>query len=178
MRCTHRPAMRSIDVAERPVLPWPYVAILLGEAALLAMIATTWWPEPPLTYELGWAGVASLLAMQIYSLRRRVRRLRHVGSLRAWLDAHIFLGLQGYLFVAYHSIAISAKLELATLNLAIVTIVVATGLIGRYLFGLVARHSPAAERWFARWTLFHRPLALILLGITTLHVLAHFAYAA
>jgi hypothetical protein len=170
--------MRSIDVAERPVLPWPYVAILVGEAAVLALVATTCWPEPPFVYELGWAGVASLVAMQIYSLRRRVRRLRHVGSLQAWLDAHIFLGLQGYLLVAYHSVGVSAKLELAAINFALVTIVVMTGLVGRYLFGLVARRSSVAERWFARWTLLHRPLAVLLLGITTLHVLAHFAYAA
>jgi hypothetical protein len=34
-----------------------------------------------------------------------------------------------------------------------------------------------ADRWFSRWTILHRPLAILLFGITTTHVLAHFAYA-
>ncbi len=34
-----------------------------------------------------------------------------------------------------------------------------------------------ADRWFSRWSLLHRPLSMVLLGITALHVLAHFAYA-
>jgi hypothetical protein len=170
--------MRALDVAERPVLAWPYIAVLLGELGLLAALASAFWPKPPLVYELGWAGAGSLIAMQVYSVRRRVRWLRHFGALRSWLDFHIFLGLQGYALVAYHSLGVSMKIELAAVNFGLVTVVVATGIVGRYLFALLARRSVVAERWFARWTLFHRPLAFLLLGITTLHVLAHFAYAA
>lgn len=171
---------RSVD---RRVLPLPYATILIAEVAALATIAVAFHPRPPLAYEFGWAGVASMIAMQLYSLRRRVRWLRNAGSLNAWLDAHIFLGFQGYIFVAYHSAGISTAASLAALDLLLVTIVVGTGIVGRYLYNNVARaarHSLAfaiAERWFAYWSLVHRPIAFLLLGITALHVLAHFAYA-
>jgi hypothetical protein len=169
--------------ADRRVLALPYATILVAEAASLATMAVGFYPHLPYAYELGWAGVASMLVMQLYSVRRRVRCLARFGSLHAWLEAHIFLGVQGFIFVAYHAASISSSASLAALDLALVAIVVATGIIGRYLYGRIARaahHSRAlaiAERWFARWTLFHRPLAVLLLGITILHVLAHFAYA-
>lgn len=236
---------------DRPALPLPYVTLLVGELAVLATLVAMFRDHPPLAYEAGWAGTGSMIAMQLYSVRRRVRLLRRTGPLRAWLDAHIFLGFQGYLLVGYHSVGISVNANLAAVNFGLVTLIVATGVVGRYLYGFLpraraghaiayaelmaalgpralpsavrrqcrglldlvaldlerrrelrrlartpgasaervraARRSIAlasrisalevAERWFARWTLLHRPLAIVVLGITILHVLAHFAYA-
>jgi len=229
------------------VLPWPYIAILLVEVFALGGLAASAHARPPLTYEAGWLGCGSMLVMQLYSVRRRVRALRRLGALRTWLDAHIFLGVQGFVLVAYHSIGASPSASLAAINFALVATVVTTGLIGRYLYSLLPRarasdvlahvelersalgvaalrdcrglyeligldvarrrmlrelrRDPAmspdqarairrsialasrigalevAERWFSRWTLLHRPLAVLLLATTTLHVLAHFAYA-
>jgi hypothetical protein len=237
------------DRAERPVLPWPYVAILLAETFVLGGLAATSPARPPMFYEMGWLGCGSMLVMQLYSVRRRLRALRALGSLRAWLDLHVFLGLQGFVLVAYHSIGVSPNASLAAINFALVATVVATGIVGRYLYSLIPRarasdalayaelgatahhgmappracrglfdligmdlarrrlrrallRDPAmtpararavrrsitlasrisalevADRWFSGWTLLHRPLAFLLLGTTTLHVLAHFAYAA
>jgi hypothetical protein len=190
--------------------------------------------------------------MQVYSVRRRVRALQNLGALRAWLDLHVFLGLQGFVLVAYHSVGVSPQVTLAAVNFALVATIVATGLFGRYVYRLIPRaragdaiayaelgatvlrgmappaalrrecrgffdlvgldlarrralhrllRDPAmtperahaarrsillasrisalevADRWCSRWILLHRPLAILLLGITTLHVLAHFAYA-
>jgi hypothetical protein len=182
------------DLEERSALPWPYVAILLVEVVVLGGLAAVSHARPPMTYEMGWSGCGSMLVMQLYSVRRRVRTLRKLGSLRTWLDAHVFLGLQGFVLVAYHSIGVSPNASLAAVNFALVATIVITGLIGRYLYSLLHRVRvraagrsitrasriaalEAAERWLARWTLLHRPLAILLLGITTLHVLAHFAYA-
>lgn len=174
-----------VEREARPALPFLYITVLIGEVAILATLVGMFPERPPYTYELGWIGAGSLIAMQLYSVRRRVRVLRNFGSLRAWLDAHIFLGFQGYVFVAYHSVGISLHASLAAINFALVTLVVITGVIGRYLYGWVARARrdaarsalAVAERWFARWTLLHRPVAILLFSITTLHVLAHFAYA-
>lgn len=236
----------------RPALPWPYLSILLAEICVLGRFAITAHGRPPMFYELGWAGVGSMLLLPLYSIRRRVRALRDLGALAAWLDLHVFLGLQAFLFVAYHSIGISPHVTLAAVNFGLVTAIVATGLFGRFLYALIPRaraedahayaelgatvlrgmappaalrrecrgvidligldllrrrllrqllrdpavtplHARAArrsmslasrisaleiaERWGARWILLHRPLAFLLLGITALHVLAHFAYA-
>lgn len=221
---------RALAEHERPALPWPYVAILLVEIAVLTTLAIDLRPHPPLTYELGWVGAGSMVVMQVYSIRRRVRALRDVGSLRGWLDLHVFLGLHGFVLVAYHSIGITVNANLAAVNFGLAALVVITGLMGRYLYSVIPRTRaglvdrcavlpPAlrrecrgffdlvrldlarrkllrdpglrnavtaasrvsmlevADRWFARWTLLHRPLSVLLLGITVLHVLAHFAYA-
>lgn len=163
------------------MLPWPCAAILGAEVVVLGGLVAMAPGRPPLTYEAGWLGVGSMLVMQLYSVRRRLRALRHFGSLRGWLDAHVFLGLQGFVLTAYHSVGVSPRANLAAINFALVAVVVLTGVVGRYLYGLVARARISAlevvERWFARWTLLHRPLAVVLLATTALHVLAHFAYA-
>jgi hypothetical protein len=230
-----RPIARAAvaDAEDRPALAWPYVAILVAQTCVLAGLAVTARARPPWSYELGWAGCASMLVM----------------PLRAWLDLHVFLGLQGFVLVAYHSVGVSPSASLAAINFALVSTVVVTGVIGRYLYSLIARtrasdvrayaeldprllrrvarsrecrglvdlialdldrrrrlrrllRDPAvtapralilrrsialafrisalevADRWFSRWTLLHRPLAVLLLAITALHVLAHFAYVA
>ncbi|TMQ27923.1 MAG: hypothetical protein E6J90_01315 [Deltaproteobacteria bacterium] len=179
--------MHRIEIEDqRAGLPWPYLAILLGEIAVLGHWVAASAGRPPRIYEMGWLGCGSMLVMQVYSIRRRVRALSELGPLRAWLDLHVFLGLQGFVLVAYHSVGVSPRASLAAINFALVAIVVATGVIGRYLYGLIPRARRTrqgslaldiAERAFARWIVLHRPLAVLLLAITTLHVLAHFAYA-
>ncbi len=182
--------MHRIEIDEqRAALPWPYIAILLGEIFVLGRLVAISHGAPPMTYPMGWAGAGSMLAMQVYSIRRRVRALRALGSLRAWLDLHVFLGLQGFVLVAYHSAGLSPHASLAAINFALVAVVVTTGAIGRYLYSLIprARRSATAasriaalevaDRVFSRWIVLHRPLAVLLLAITALHVLAHFAYA-
>jgi hypothetical protein len=244
--------MTPIDEDSRPALPWPYIAILLAEIFVLGGLVAASHGRPPMTYEMGWAGVGSMAVMQLYSVRRRVRALRSLGALHAWLDLHVFLGLQGFVLVAYHSIGLTPQATLAAFNFALVAAIVATGLFGRYVYRLIpqaraedalayeelgatvlrgmappaalrrecrgvidmigldllrrrllrellrdpamtpehvraARRSillasrisalEVAERWCSRWILIHRPLAMLLLGITALHVIAHFAYA-
>lgn len=180
---------RGIWAATSPGMPWLLIAILLAELGVLAWLAVMFYPHPPLAYELGWVGTGSMLAMQLYSLRRRVRALRNFGSLRTWLDVHIFLGLQGFVMVAYHGTGVARSASVAALSLAVVGGLVVTGLVGRYLYGWIPRTRErlaggwqrtlleVADRAVSRWVLVHRPLAALLLGLTTLHVLAHFAYA-
>lgn len=160
-------ARRAIETRTRFALPLIYGVILVAEIVTLATLVAQFGRHPPFTYELGWAGLGSFGAMQLYSIRRRLRAARHLGSLEGWLDAHIFLGLQGFVFVAYHGIALVPALDIATFDAALVVALVVTGLGGRYLF----------RRTQAVWSLLHRPLAFVLLSLTTLHVLAHYAYA-
>jgi len=245
-----RPEER-VEVDDRPLLPLPLTTILIVELAVLATLVAAFGTHPPFARELGWASAASMIVMQLYSLRRRVHALRNFGALRTWLDTHIFLGFQAYIFVAYHSASITAHASLAAVDFALVTIVVVTGVLGRYLYSFIPRaragrtltyeqlesalgatalpstlrrecrglidlvgldvarrralreleRDPAAtpgrtrmlrrsitlaswistlevaDHWFSRWTLLHRPLSVLLFGITTLHVLAHYAYA-
>jgi hypothetical protein len=199
------------------VLPWPYTAILLAEILGLIVLYGSRKSAPPFQYEFGWIGTGSMLLMQVYSLRRRFRFMWRFGAISHWLSAHIFLGLQGFVFVAYHSIGVNFDHRVAGVNIVLLTVIVATGIFGRYLYGLLpkthfelnqklamveaetmapegsmmrrlsdhridrlaqsARVAGYAERWFSHWTLFHRPLSFLFLGVTFLHVLAHFVYA-
>lgn len=218
-------------LSRRPLLSLFSLTVLLAEAVGLATLAATSPAgKPPLAYPLGWAGLGSMLLAQLYSLRRRIGALRRLGSLPAWLEAHIFLGLQGALFVLYHSLGAALRPSVATIGLALVAVILLTGLAGRTCYGLLwsaqleatraravlgaaprrrcgglpellarARGSLTAERgtlqrearrldlrlaalevaelWCSRWALVHRPLAVLLAAVTTLHVLAHYAYA-
>jgi hypothetical protein len=181
--------MNRIEIDDqRAALAWPYVAILLGEIAVLGRWIASSHGPPPLVREMGWAGCASMLAMQVYSLRRRIRALQALGALHAWLDLHVFLGLQGLVLVAYHGAGLWRRTGLATIDFALVAIIVVSGAVGRYLYRRIPRARARAaqrsavldlaERWLSRWIVLHRPLSLLLLALTTLHVLAHFAYAA
>jgi hypothetical protein len=88
---------------------------------------------------IGWFGLASMTAMQLYSVRRRVRALRRWGSLRGWLDWHIFMGIQGGLCITYHAARGTTWWSAAGTGLVLMWIVLLSGLFGRYLFALVPR---------------------------------------
>jgi len=276
-RVTAKPQTSDADV----VLPRVYYTILIAELFGLVLLQR-YAPEASgadaNSYALGWTGVASMLVMHVYSLRRRVRALRHLGALRHWLHFHIFCGLQGAMFVTYHSWHTRHLRNLQGFNIVCVAVVVLSGFFGRYLFSFLPRsvegerlngadvdaelarlaeiidaraaHSEitvpvlkftaldvaapsalsifslvrehvrisialfhlrqrlrtqagdpavaelariararlrlssrrdtlaAAARLFARWTWFHRPLTFILLGLTVLHIFAHYVYGA
>lgn len=136
--------IRAAEMASDPsrrLLPWPYVAILLAETLILTTLLVIHRSrgDLPLAREMGWMGAGSMVAMQVYSLRKRVRLFARLGPIRAWLEFHIFAGLQGALMIAYHSAGISRIATLAGADLALMMIVVASGFYGRYLFAMLPR---------------------------------------
>ena len=161
-----------MSTPERGGLALPYVLLLVVEVAVLGTLVAMFGADAPARYELGYAAAASFVVMQLYSVVRRVRRVRERASLDAWLELHVFLGLQGFVFVIYHAIGIAPRMDLANTDAAVVLALVVTGMIGRSLF----RHV-ASLRTEAIWSFLHRPLAFLLAALTSLHVLAHFAYA-
>jgi hypothetical protein len=67
-----------------------------------------------------------------YSLRRRWKSLQHVGKLKHWLEIHIFLCTLGPFLVLLHS---SFRVgNLVAIAFWSMTLVVASGLFGRYLY--------------------------------------------
>jgi hypothetical protein len=160
------------ETGEPRRFPLLYSGALVAELAVLGTLVALDGLHAPHRYHAGYAAVGSFVAMQLYTVRRRIPALRSLGSLEAWLDFHVFLGLQGLILVAYHAIGLAARLDLANADAAVVLALVVTGMIGRYLFRYLAR-----ARTEAIWSLLHRPLTLVLVALTTLHVLAHFAYS-
>jgi len=90
----------------------------------------------------GYGWVASLLVVMnlSYLVRRRLAGTR-LGSMRVWLDIHVFTGLTAATLVTFHS-AFQLRTPIATTSAASLGVVVITGLIGRFLYAL----TPATNR--------------------------------
>jgi cytochrome b561 len=90
----------------------------------------------------GYGWVASLLVVLnlSYLVRRRLAGSR-LGSMRVWLDIHVFTGLTAAVLVTFHS-AFQLRTPVATTSAASLGVVVVTGLIGRFLYAL----TPAGDR--------------------------------
>jgi len=92
----------------------------------------------------GLIGAGLLLANFAYLLRKEARPLRHVGSLRMFLDWHVIGGLTSVGFIALHA-NFHLRNRIAQAAVWALTIVVITGLIGRYLLRYVPRTSRGAR---------------------------------
>jgi len=81
----------------------------------------------------GIVGTALIIGgVAIYSARKRVRFLRDVGKLKHFLEFHIFLCLLGPILVTYHT---TFKIGgLVAVSYWCMVAVVASGIIGRYLY--------------------------------------------
>lgn len=96
-------------------------------------------PTGSLGHGYGVSGTALIVTNLLYLVRRRFARLS-VGSLRVWLDVHVFTGLFGAMLVLFHS-AFQARSGIAQVTMGALLVVIVTGLLGRYLFAL----SPQPE---------------------------------
>lgn len=133
------------------VLPLPYYLILgLELAALIGLYAGREVSAADrIGHTIGWVGTGSMIAMHVYSVRRRVRALARWGRLRTWLQVHIFLGLQGAMLVTFHSLHLKTLVNMSGLTLLFTLIVVGSGMFGRYLFAFIPKNI-SGERLTAR----------------------------
>lgn len=100
-------------------------------------------------YALGIAGGIPMLLLLLYSLRKRLRFMRHLGATRHWFRAHMILGVIGPVIILYH-----CNFRVGSLNSRVAlwcTLLVAgSGLVGRYLYakihhGLYGRKATLRE---------------------------------
>ena len=85
-----------------------------------------------LGHPLGWAGIAMLLLLLGYSIRKRVSWLQPLGALGHWLSAHVFLGLMGPLLITFHC---GFKVEgLVSISYWSMIITMLSGVFGRYIY--------------------------------------------
>jgi hypothetical protein len=92
----------------------------------------------------GWVA-ATLVVMNLsYLIRRRFGGAR-LGSMRIWLDLHVFTGTTAAVMVSFHS-AFQLRTPIATMSAASLMLVVVTGIVGRFLYAF----APAAAARAAR----------------------------
>lgn len=92
-------------------------------------------PSATVGHGYGIVGTLLILTNLTYLLRRRFAGLR-LGAMRRWLDMHVLTGLLGSVLVMFHS-AFQLRTPIASLTAYSLMLVVASGLLGRYLYGLV-----------------------------------------
>ncbi|HWE26324.1 MAG TPA: pyridine nucleotide-disulfide oxidoreductase, partial [Myxococcales bacterium] len=85
---------------------------------------------------VGIVATAFMMLNFLYPVRKRSRAMSGVGSIRGWLDFHMFVGFMSPLVIAYHA-AFQSNNQLATGTAAALLIVVLTGIFGRFIYGLV-----------------------------------------
>jgi hypothetical protein len=96
---------------------------------------------------LGISGVALMLLMQSYSVRKRVHRLNRLGSLPRWLEFHIFCGIVGPVLITFHtSFKFNGIVSVAYWSMLLV---VASGFVGRYLFVRIPKSIRGQELTYA-----------------------------
>jgi hypothetical protein len=145
---------RSTARSERRLLPYVLAVLLLALAGAMAWRGWTFYvlsldarPDHPDFRTLrpsgfigngyGYAGALLVFANLLYLARRRIPGFR-IGSMRFWLDLHVFTGLAAALFVSFHS-AFQLRTPIATTTALSLGVVVVTGLIGRFLYALVPK---------------------------------------
>jgi dihydropyrimidine dehydrogenase (NAD+) subunit PreT len=91
-------------------------------------------PGAPIGHGYGVFGTLLVLTNLLYLARRRFARW-HLGSMRLWLNIHVFTGLFGSVLVLFHS-AFQLRSAIASLTAFALALVVLSGVVGRYFYSL------------------------------------------
>ncbi|MBL8797613.1 MAG: hypothetical protein JNM56_27180 [Planctomycetia bacterium] len=129
-------------------LAWELIFALSAVAALVAWyasLARDGLPSPGgfVGHLLGVVGFALMLCTElVYTLRKRLRRFT-AGSMRFWLQVHIFTGLVGPSLVLLHT---GGKFHgLAGVVSLLTVLMVASGFVGRYIYTAAPRDLTGME---------------------------------
>lgn len=106
-------------------------------------------PDEGLGYALGVAGLSCMTLLLAYSLRKRIRGLRHAGRVSSWFQIHMMLGLAGPVLILYHC---NFRLGSQNSNVALLCalVVASSGVVGRLIYtrihhGLSDRRTTLSE---------------------------------
>ena len=89
-------------------------------------------PTGPFGQSFGVVGAALMLVPFLYMIRKRLARWTWAGSLKTWLEVHLFCGIVGPLLVTFHtSFKFNGIVSAAYWSMVLVTL---SGFIGRYLY--------------------------------------------
>jgi len=100
-------------------------------------------PSGVVAHPLGVVGLLLLTVPVIYAVRKRWPRLARTGSLRGWLEVHIFCGIVGPVLITFHaSFKFNGIISVAYWSMVAV---VASGFVGRYLFVRIPKSIRGVE---------------------------------
>lgn len=134
-----------------------------------------WRPAGDIGHGIGVIATLVMLSNFLYPLRKRWKRLKGLSSINRWLSFHVFVGLLSPTVIAFHA-AFQSNNFVATATSVCLAVVVGTGLVGRWAYGLLAHapaHSPKTDRlrrFMHGWRIFHVSLALLMILVMGTHI--------
>jgi len=100
-------------------------------------------PSGPAGQLFGIAGGLLMLVPFLYTIRKRLRRLRAAGNIKTLLEIHIFCGIVGPVLITFHtSFKFNGIISAAYWSMVIVVL---SGFIGRYLYVRIPRTLRGTE---------------------------------
>lgn len=100
-------------------------------------------PSGPVGQTLGVVGGVLMLMPFVYMMRKRIPGLRTFGSLKTWLEIHLFCGIFGPVLVTFHtSFKFNGIVSAAYWSMVVVVL---SGFVGRYLYVRIPRSIRGAE---------------------------------
>lgn len=141
--------------AERKHSRYAFTLFVIGALTVAALFTIGWdYYRLPLNYRTHHAAhallkpagawghgvgiVATLFMMSnfLYAVRKRWTRLKGFRTIRGWLTFHQFVGFMSPLVIVFHA-AFRSNNVLASVTAGALGVVVATGIVGRFIWGLV-----------------------------------------
>ena len=102
-----------------------------------------WKPSGIYGHGLGILGTSLVLGLLVYSLRKRWKWLRKFGSLKTWLNYHIFMGITGPILIILHT---TFKFNgLVSVSFWSMMAVMISGFIGKYIYVQIPRAKDGVE---------------------------------
>lgn len=92
---------------------------------------------------VGVVATAFMLSNFLYPMRKRLGFMKGRTTIRTWLTFHMFVGFMSPLVILFHA-AFQANNDIARWTLLALVVVVSTGVVGRFVFGLVPAEGDAA----------------------------------
>lgn len=125
----------------RPRKLWPVVGSTLYVMTLLGVLAAAYAvreeeyiiPKHGMGYWIGILGGLILLSLLLYPVRKKHAREARYGSISTWFRMHMILGVLGPTLILLHS-NFQLKSVNATVATIIMLVVVASGVVGRFLY--------------------------------------------
>jgi len=100
-------------------------------------------PSGRIGHLFGVGGFVLMTVPVIYSIRKKVRSLRNAGSIKTWLEVHIFCGIVGPVLVTFHtSFRFNGVVSVAYWSMVAVVL---SGFVGRYLYVRIPRSLRGLE---------------------------------
>lgn len=145
-----------------------------------------------LGHSIGILGASFILIIFLYPIRKYFIK---VGSLKDWLNWHIFFGLTGPLLIMIHG-AFQFHAQVATLAFAVMSVNVLSGIIGFFLYSGLIRtakrridmskkigipigrkeeslmEEAISSKILKNWKFVHYPLAAALIVVMAFHIVA------